>query len=186
MRNAGASVGSGTISEHQDGGELLRRVRQGSVDALGELYRAHADAVYTLALRLTGSRADAEDVLHDVFLGLPRAAASYHERGRFAAWLGRVTARAALMRMRARRRKRESPLEEAGSPAAARGADPVDRIALERALARLPAPLRVVFVLKEIEGYSHEEIGGMLGITAANSAQRLSRAWKHLRREMTR
>jgi RNA polymerase sigma-70 factor (ECF subfamily) len=179
-------VGRGPISEHQDSGELLRRVRRGSVEALGELYRAHADSVYTLALRLTGSRADAEDVLHDVFLGLARAAASYHEHGRFAAWLGRIAARAALMRMRARRRKRESPLEEAGSAAVTHGADPVDRIALEQALARLPAPLRVVFVLKEIEGYSHEEIGGMLGITAANSAQRLSRAWKQLRREMTR
>lgn len=162
---------------------LLAAVRQGSTEALGQLYGRHAGEVYSLAFRLTGSRDDAQDVMQDVFVGLPRALRAYDERGRFGAWLGRVAARVALMRMRSRGALREEALEAAGDPAARRDPDPVDRIAAHRALQRLPDGLRAVFVLKEIEGYSHAEIGGLLGITAENAAVRLSRAWKLLHSE---
>jgi len=163
--------------------EILAAVRDRDVAALGELYARHADAVYTLAYRILGVAQEAEDVLQDVFVGLPRALAGYREHGRFAAWLRRVTVRAALMRRRSTDRKREAPLEHAAI-AAQPSDSPLDRIALERALGRLPDPLRRVFVLKEIEGYSHAEVGALLGISAANSSMRLSRAWSALRREI--
>ncbi|HEU0016700.1 MAG TPA: sigma-70 family RNA polymerase sigma factor [Longimicrobium sp.] len=170
------------MKEQPPGSEtaLLADVRQGSTDALGQLYARHAGAVYSLAFRLTGSREDAEDVVQDVFVGLPRALRAYDERGRFGAWLGRVAARVALMRLRSRGALREDALDAAGDPAAPGQADPVDRITAQRALQRLPDGLRAVFVLKEIEGYSHAEIGGMLGITPQNAAVRLSRAWNLL------
>ena len=173
------------LKEHPPGTEpaLLAAVRQGSTEALGELYTRHAADVFSLAFRLTGSREDAEDVLQDVFVGLPRALRAYQEQGRFGAWLGRVAARVALVRLRSRGRLREDAIESAGDPAARPEADPVDRIAAQRALQRLPDGLRAVFVLKEVEGYSHAEIGGLLGITAENSAVRLSRAWKLLHTE---
>ena len=173
------------LKEHPPGTEsaLLAAVRQGSTDALGELYTRHGGDVFSLAFRLTGSREDAEDVLQDVFVGLPRALKAYDEQGRFGAWLGRVAARVALSRLRRRGALREEAIESAGDPAARREADPVDRIAAQRALQRLPDSLRAVFVLKEVEGYSHAEIGGLLGITAENSAVRLSRAWKLLHTE---
>lgn len=167
----------------------LEGVRGGSMAALGELYHRYSDLVYGLAYRITGSREEAEDVLQDVFVGLPRALRNYRERDRFEGWLKRVVVRTALMRIRAVRRKREEPLdevvhpgEEAGAPAGA-GLHPVDRIAVQRALERLPDPYRIVFVLKEVEGYSHLEIAELLGISAGNSATRLSRAWTILRRE---
>jgi RNA polymerase sigma-70 factor, ECF subfamily len=162
---------------------LLDAVRQGSNEALGQLYTRHATDVFSVAYRLTGSRQDAEDVLQDVFVGLPRALRSYEDEGRFGAWLGRVAARTALMRLRSRGARREEVLDAAGAAAARGEADPVDRIAAERALRGLPDGLRAVFVLKEIEGYSHAEIGALLGITAENSAVRLSRAWKLLHTE---
>jgi len=162
---------------------LLAAVRQGSTEALGQLYSLHGGDVFSLAFRLTGSREDAEDVLQDVFVGLPRALRSYDEQGRFGAWLGRVAARVALMRLRSRGALREDAIEAAGDPVARREADPVDRIAAQRALQKLPDGLRAVFVLKEVEGYSHAEIGALLGITAENSAVRLSRAWKLLHNE---
>jgi RNA polymerase sigma-70 factor (ECF subfamily) len=163
---------------------LLVAVRGGSLDALGALYTRHAEAVYRLAYRITGSAADAEDVLQDVFVGLPGALQGYAERGQFAAWLKRVAARTALMRLRGQARRREAAIDTAVEvlPAAA-AADPVDRVAVQRALARIPAPLRLVFHLKEVEGYSHAEIAELLGITSGASAVRLSRAWKLLRHE---
>ena len=173
------------LKDHPPSGEaaLLASVRQGSTEALGQLYTRHAGEVYALAYRLTGSRHDAEDVLQDVFVGLPRALKAYGEQGRFGAWLGRVAARTALMRLRSRGARREDGLELAGDPAGRGEPDPVDRIAAQRALQRLPDGLRAVWVLKEVEGYSHAEIGALLGISPENSAVRLSRAWKLLHSE---
>jgi RNA polymerase sigma-70 factor, ECF subfamily len=166
--------------------ELLEQARNGSTDALGELYRRHAQVVHAVAWRLLESRHDAEDVLQDVFVGLPRALRSYREQDRFEAWLKRLAVRMALARLRTRRRKREDSLEvaaDASVHAAHAVPHPVDRIAAQRAIARLPEPLRSVFILREVEGYSHGEIAELLSITAGSSATRLSRAWTMLRGE---
>jgi RNA polymerase sigma-70 factor, ECF subfamily len=169
--------------EVMDEQDVLRAAQAGSLDALGELYRTHSRLVHAAAWRLLGSREDAEDVLQDVFVGLPRALRSYREQGRFAAWLRQLAVRTALMRLRSQKRKREEPLEAAGEGRHRAEQHPVDRIAAERAIASLPDSLRVVFILKEVEGYTHAEIAGMLDISAINSATRLSRAWSLLRRE---
>jgi RNA polymerase sigma-70 factor (ECF subfamily) len=103
--------------------------------------------------------------LHDVFLGLPEALARYEDRGSFPAWLRRVTARVALDRLRSARRRREVPLDRADEPATASAErDVAHRSDLERALRTLPDKLRVVFVLKEIDGQSHAEIAQTLGM----------------------
>ena len=87
--------------------------------------------------------------------------------------------------MRRNQRKREDPLDDPSLlPQTVTTPDALDRIALERALAALPVQFRTVFVLKEIEGYTHVEIGEMLQISSANSAARLSRAWAILRKEL--
>src|SRR2546426_12014227 len=70
--------------------------RTGDPEALASLYRTHGAVLYRLAYRLTGTAQDAEDVVHDVFVGLPKALGRYEERGSFASWLKRVTARVAL------------------------------------------------------------------------------------------
>src|SRR6266545_3734721 len=85
----------------------IEAARAGSPDTLAVLYQDHGAALYRLAYRLTGTREDAEDVVHDVFVGLPEALRRYEERGSLEAWLKRVTARVALMRLRRRRRQRE-------------------------------------------------------------------------------
>lgn len=164
---------------------LLREVKAGSAEALGTVYARYSGVVYHLACRVTGSPHDGEDVLQDVFLGLPRALERYEERGRFEPWLKRVTVRTALTRMRSRSRKREAPLEELeAAPAPGAGHHPVDRIALRRILGEMPDALRAVFLLKEVEGYSHGEIADLLGITSGASATRLLRAWTYLRKAM--
>jgi RNA polymerase sigma-70 factor, ECF subfamily len=172
------------ISPSPTDADLLRRVRGGSLEALGALYERHAGDVLSAAYRLLSSRPDAEDVMQDVFVGLPEALRRYDEKGSFSAWLGRVAVRTALMRMRAQRRRREAPQRHAEWLPATGKELGVERVAAARALQSLPEGLRIVWVLKEIEGYSHAEIAGLLDISASASAVRLFRAWRSLRKEL--
>jgi len=159
--------------------DLLDRTAAGDADALAELYRRHGAAVHAVAYRLTASAADADDVLQDVFVGLPEALRRYDGHGSFGGWIRRVAARAALMRMRRSTRRGEVALEDDASAAAP--ADPAARVDIERALAALAPGLRAVFVLREVEGYSHAEIAGIMGLRAGTSEVRLHRARQRLR-----
>src|SRR6266487_1253667 len=100
------------VSEHPQSADLVGGVRNGDPAALGLLYDAFGAGLFRLAYRLTGTREDAEDVVHDVFVGLPEALTRYEERGRLGAWLRRVTARVALMRLRGQARRRETGFED--------------------------------------------------------------------------
>jgi RNA polymerase sigma-70 factor (ECF subfamily) len=147
-------------------------------DALAALYARYAPVLMRVAYHLTGSRADAEDVLHDVFLALPDALRRYEERGRLESWLVRLTARAAITRGRRQRRAAETPIDNkaiTGAPS------DIERVDIQSALRALPASLRAVVVLKEIEGYSHAEIAKILGLSVGASEVRLCRAVKRLR-----
>lgn len=161
----------------------LDRVQSGDRDALAVVYEACADDVYRLAYQLTGSTAEAEDAVQDVFLGLPRALEVYEEVGKFAAWLKRVTVRTVLMRMRTASARHEAPLFLARRPLNGLSEETrlVYRVSLERALRSMPATLRIVFVLKEIQGFSHSEVADQLGITEGASTVRLHRARRFLR-----
>jgi len=170
-----------TVSEPATDAELVEHASRGSPDALAALYDRYAAGVHRLAHSLLHSAAEAEDAVQDVFLGLPRALRSYAGRGSLEAWIHRVAARTALMRMRARRRRREDAIGPDAAPRAPRDS-PVDRVALERALAALPDSLRAVFVLKVVEGYAHEDIAALVGITPRTSRVRLFRARKLLQR----
>ena len=157
--------------------------RNGSPDAIAGLYRAHARSLFALAYRLTSSREDAEDVVHDVFLGLPEALRHYEERGTPEAWLKRVAARVALTRLRSGHGRREINLEELSDRAApASEQSSIRETALSRALDALPEQFRQVFLLKEVEDYSHAEIADFLDISVGASQVRLHRAVKLLRR----
>ena len=129
---------------------LVARVRANEPEALGDLYNRYARPLLGLAERLLGPGQDAEDVLHDVFLGLPEALRQYSEQGNLEGWLKRVTARVALNRLRSHRRRNEFSLV-AAQQTHARAAHPLDAMALRDALAQLPESLRAVFVLKAVE-----------------------------------
>lgn len=159
-------------------GRLVRRAADGDAEALHALYEEHSNTVFAVAYRLTDSSPDAKDVLQDVFVQLPEALKKFDQRGSLGAWLRVVATRTALQLIRARRRRREVPI---GHDLSSRPPLVLDTIALERALAALPDTLRAVVILKEIEGYSHKEIGEFLEITPAASMVRLSRARASLR-----
>lgn len=171
-----------SLSNQPTDRELLARVAGGESSALRLVVEHHSGMVFAVAARILGSDDEAEDVVQDVFIGLPEALARYVDRGSFEAWLKRLAARVALMRLR-RTRRRHVLLEAFHHTAApnARTHDSAQRLDLEHAIATLPDSLRVVFVLKEIVGYSHAEIAGLLGIQRGTSEVRLFRAIRTLR-----
>ncbi|HKE91951.1 MAG TPA: RNA polymerase sigma factor [Gemmatimonadales bacterium] len=163
--------------------ELIRQTAAGDPEGIAGLYRLYSGHLLRLGWRLTGSRHDAEDIVHDLFLGLPEAIRSFEHRGTFAGWLNRVATRTTLMRMRSARRRREAALDER-QPAAPEGLSAEDQSDLDRHIAALPATLRAVLVLRQIEGYSHEEVGALLGISPGASRVRFNRAVQRLRQQM--
>lgn len=166
----------------RDNHALIAAARGGSSDALGALYDRFARDLLGVAYRLLQSGEDAEDVVHDVFVGLPELLRKYEERGQFAAWLKKVTARVALARIRDS--ARTEPVDETKLHRI-EPRDPEDAISLEAALRKLTPGLRAVLVLKEIEGFSHAEVAQMLDISVGASEVRLHRAIQALRALLT-
>jgi RNA polymerase sigma-70 factor, ECF subfamily len=166
---------------------LLDRLRAGDADALAELFARHGERAYATAYRLTCSADDARDVVQDVWVALPEAVATFEGRGSFEGWLHRVVVRTALARLRSQERRRETALPDddaVGAPSTPRIDAPdavLDRMAIEQALAALPEHLRAVFVLREVEGYSHAEIAELLGLRRGTSEVHLFRARQRLR-----
>lgn len=157
----------------------IAEARRGSADALGALYEAHGGPLLRLATRITGSASDGEDILHDLFVGLPDLLGRYEHRSALGAWLRGVVAKTAIARLR--RANRRTELARLNAPAHMGAADPWSALDLERALARLSDDGRTVFVLKQIEGFTHDEIAALLGISSGASRVRHLRAIRQLR-----
>lgn len=165
--------------------DLLPALRRGERDALARVYERYAARMRRLARAVTGSATDAEDVVQEVFLGLPEAARRFEERCPLWGWLRRVTLLAARNELREEGRRREVPLwteAHADDPQL----DPTDRIALERAVERLPPTYRTIVLLREVEGLPHAEIAEALGISTQASCMRMSRARALLRERLRR
>jgi RNA polymerase sigma-70 factor (ECF subfamily) len=157
-------------------------MRNGDATALADCYRAHAQHLRTVALRFSGDLADAEDVVHDVFMHLPASLAHYEERGQLRAWLTRLTIHESLTHRRRERVRAASPLADVHDMAAPTvNGDPIAAARVMRALIALSPALRHVFVLRAIHDCSHAEIGELLGISTNTSEVRLHRAVRQLR-----
>lgn len=165
---------------------LVGRTLEGDEDALAELYRRYAPDAYEVAIRLTGSGPDAADVTQNVFLGLPDALNSYTGQGELGAWIRRIATREALLFLR--HEKRRAKWQRRAARRAPLSGDQVARVEarviLEQTLNAMPDELRVAYVLKEVEGYSHDEIADLLGITANLSSVRLYRARRWLKNRL--
>jgi len=171
---------------------LVARARRGDPHALETLYRTFASPVYTLARRLCRSSQDAEDVLQETFLEVVRSIRSFRGDGSLAGWIRRVAASKALMRLRSdRSRGDHDPLDDSHPTPSHSESGPGlhdDRIGarvdVETALGQLSPAARAVVWLHDIEGYTHDEIGDMLGKTASFSKSQLARAYVRLRAVM--
>jgi RNA polymerase sigma factor (sigma-70 family) len=162
---------------------LVARAREGDQEALESVYRAYETQVYSLARRILGNEADAQDVLQDTFLEVCRSIGKYRGEGSLWGWIRQVTVSKALMHLRRERVRAASPLDSDGyTPGAlSKMAEPTAPLELEAALLRLSPVARAVLWLHEVEGYTHQEIGEMMGKTASFSKSQLSRTHQRLR-----
>ena len=161
---------------------LIRRFRDGELDAFEQIYRTWSQPVYTLALRITGAPDRARDVLQDCMLKAHQNAAQFKGDAPFWGWLRQIAVNEALMQLRRVRQHRNESIEEARF--AHDGAEPwrhADSRALEQALMRLPDTTRAVLWLYHVEGYTHPEIAEQFGKSASFSKSQLARGTQRLR-----
>jgi RNA polymerase sigma-70 factor (ECF subfamily) len=172
------------VTHRQDGPsteiELLAQARRGTPSAIGTLYEAHAATLLRLGARITGSASDAEDLLHDLFVGLPELLGRYEHTSQLGPWLRGVMARMAIGRLRQAARRERLTSSNPTSDKHSLG-DPWGAVDLDRAMSQLGETTRAVFVLRQIEGYSHDEIAMLLDITSGASRVRHLRALRQLR-----
>ena len=155
-------------------------VRTRDEAAFRTLYRRHTPAVYRLALRLgAGDGPWAEELVQRTWIRAVEGLGSFAWRSSLSSWLGGIAINCARELGREARTRNETGLVD--EIAAPRPVAAEERVDLERAIERLPDGYREVFVLHDVEGYTHEEIGGLLGIEPGTSKSQLSRARQRLR-----
>ena len=163
---------------------LVDRCRRGDPGAFEEIYRRHAPRVYSLAYRLTGSLADAEDLLQDAFLLVHRKLDSFKGDSALGTWIYRLAANCCVDFLRSRQHREHQAtdtLDEALPPTPRAAALRVEHLDLERAIARLPPGYRSAFVLHDVEGFGHNEVAAMLGIAEGTSKSQVHKARMRLR-----
>ena len=172
--------------------ERLERAQAGDHHAFAQLYSLHKRRIYSLCLRMVGNVAEAEDLTQEAFLQLHRKIATFRGDSAFITWLHRLAINVVLMHLRKKELSLVS-LDEAMEPTLEDGpgrsfgapdlslTGSIDRMALERAIADLPAGYRLIFILHDIEGYEHNEIASMLDCSIGNSKSQLHKARLKLR-----
>ena len=166
-------------------GDLIARCQEGDVEAFEILYRQHAARLYTLACRMAGSPEDGEDLLQEIFLQAHRKLGSFKGDSAIGTWLYRLALNHCLDYVRSRQAKMSKVTETLDADASfqptARRETPIARIDLERAIARLPEGCREAFVLHDVEGFDHQEVGRRLGIAEGTSKSQVFKARMKLR-----
>lgn len=183
---------------------LVRSARAGDLAAFEELVSRHERRIYTLALRITGSVEEAQDVTQQAFLNAMDHLDSFRGAAAFGTWITRIAANIALKVLRKRRGLPTVSLDAASSPDGdghiphpeyvAEWRDAPDRLAdlretrslIDAAVASLDEKARAVFLLRDAEGLSVKETARALGMTEANVKVRLMRARLALREKLTR
>jgi RNA polymerase sigma-70 factor (ECF subfamily) len=183
-------LGYGLTVREETTADVLERLQAGDPRAFEELVTAYQHRVFSLAYRMLGSRAEAEEAAQEVFLRIHRALAGFRGEAKLSTWVYTITSRLCLSRLAtghlrmARAREAEDALADLPSP----DGDAVERIereemerALRRAIAELPEERRIVVVLRDLEGLSYEEIAETLGLTLGAVRSRLHRARMELK-----
>ena len=187
--------------------ELIERIRSGDYSAFEVLVSRYERKVYALALKLTGNQADAEEIAQDVFLTIYQKLDTFRGESLLSSWIYRVTANAAFMKLRDRRKRAKVPFEE-GTATPEGGDENMPAVTatypqgdwstsadamLERgelgtklsdAIAQLPEKFKLIFLLKDVQGLSNEEIADVVNMSVPAVKSRLHRARLFLREKL--
>lgn len=176
-----------------DDAALVARVRTGDTGAFEELVTIYQHRVFGVALRMLGSRAEAEEVAQETFLRAYRALGEFRGEARLATWLYAIASRLCLNRLASGPRRHERSDEAAllqwpaESPDAAAALERTElQAALHEAVAALPEERRIVVILRDLEGLAYEEIAEVLGLPLNTVRTRLHRARLDLQAKLER
>ena len=173
--------------------ELIARAQRGEEQAFEAIYHAHKRKVYYLCLRMIGNTAEAEELMQEAFMQVFRKIQTFRGDSSFSTWLHRVSVNVVLMKLRKKtpneipidgedeNREFELPPKEFGAPDLTL-TGLVDRVTLDRAVAKLPKGCRQVFLLHDVMGCEHNEIAAMLDYSVGNSKSQLHKARMRLRK----
>ena len=181
--NRGPAAGSVAQPRTAGGDEAdASLAARGDHAAFERVYRRNAARIHSLARRMVGE-ASADDLTQEVFIRAWEKLGSFRGEAAFGTWLHRLAINHILSRRQTARRREEKQVDGEGvlDRVAGRTDGPALMVDFERALAKLPEGARRVFVLHDVEGYKHEEIGDLLGITTGTSKSQLHRARMILR-----
>lgn len=162
-----------------DEADLIARARQRDVAAFEQLYRRHVPRVYAVCLRLTADGRRAEELAQTAFIQLWQKLPQFRGESAFTSWLHRLAVNTVLMEFRSARRRADRVVgvaDPAGVETPPPAPTPGIRVDLEQAIATLPPQARMIFVLHAVEGYTHDEIAGLMDIEAGTSKSQLHRA----------
>jgi RNA polymerase sigma-70 factor, ECF subfamily len=181
-------VGAATLTQHALGSDAeldradVRSAAGGDVAAFERVYRRHVGRVHALCRRML-SPEEADDVTQDVFIRAWEKLALFRGDAAFGTWLHRLAVNVILGRRQSRSRQRERlhTTDADVIPLPAPRDRPDLRMDFDAAIRALPPGARDVFLLHDVEGYTHEEIGALLGVTAGTSKSQLHRARMCLR-----
>lgn len=183
-----------------DTSALVKKAQSNDPRAFEELVGLYQNKVYKLCYHLAGNQDDAQDLSQEVFIRAYKALGSFRNEADFGTWLHRITLNIWLNIKRKNSRKivsLDEPYESGNGSnmqreVAALDGDPLEALEekefrglVRTALCKLTEEHRAVLVLREIEGYSYEEVASLLGCSLGTVKSRLSRAREVLRREMT-
>jgi len=169
--------------------QLARQIAAGDIDAFEKVYQQHHRRIYNLCLRMTNNVPEAEDLTQEVFIHVYHKIGGFRGESALATWLHRVAVNKVLMHFRSAKRRRDKTTEEEKwpefeAPEATSGLSTrlvLDRLALDRALAQLSPGYRAVFTLHDIEGYDHNEIARICGVSVGTTKSQLHKARRRLR-----
>ncbi len=181
IRNALAQT---SCPADENAATLVARAQAGDQGAFEQIYRAHVGRVFGICLRMLSDQPRAEELTQRIFVRAWMKLNSFRGESSFSSWLYRLSVNMVLNELQSGRRESGEALDCDGSqiaPDPRATPSPNIQMDLEKAVASLPPQARIVFVMHDIEGYTHEEIADALGIAAGTAKAQLFRARRLLR-----
>lgn len=174
--------------------DMIERASRGDAAAFNRLMEQHERRMYAVALRMCGNREDAQDCLQEAMLRVYRAIGGFKGQSSFSTWVYRITMNTCLDELRRKKNRQStsldslldmgwSPSDDTNAPEKQAMRSELRRN-LNRAIQELPEEMRSAVVLRDIQGFSYEEIAHMLEINVGTIKSRISRGREKLREKM--
>ena len=158
----------------------VAKARKGDMKAHEHLFNNYAGAVYNLALRITCQPAIADEILQDTFVIILTKIGTFRGDAKLGTWIREITVNNCLLHLRSGWHRKRTPLESVETESQVQKEPNTEHMDLEKALTLLPDISRTVVWLHDVEGYTHLEIGRLMGRTTSFSKSQLARAHKRL------